>query len=85
MILLFKEGLSTENADVDEFAVGNARLINQKVFHCMKCQQLTCGQCLNGKKKQRVKENREISIRPAIFDITGDPKKTEAADLAQAS
>ncbi|KRY15614.1 hypothetical protein T12_17128 [Trichinella patagoniensis] len=25
------------------------------------------------------------SVRPAIFDITGDPKKTEAADLAQAS
>ncbi|KRY29671.1 hypothetical protein T03_10462 [Trichinella britovi] len=24
-------------------------------------------------------------VRPAIFDITGDPKKTEAADLAQAS
>ncbi|XP_003369981.1 conserved hypothetical protein [Trichinella spiralis] len=30
---------------------GNARLVNQKVFHCMKCEQLTCGQCPNGKKK----------------------------------
>ncbi|KRY43815.1 hypothetical protein T03_7570 [Trichinella britovi] len=27
----------------------------------------------------------QSQVRPAIFDITGDPKKTEAADLAQAS
>ncbi|KRX71654.1 hypothetical protein T06_10837 [Trichinella sp. T6] len=27
----------------------------------------------------------DSQVRPAILDITGDPKKTEAADLAQAS
>ncbi|KRX13490.1 hypothetical protein T07_12128 [Trichinella nelsoni] len=26
----------------------------------------------------------DSQVRPAIFDITGDPEKTEAADLAQA-
>ncbi|KRX42253.1 hypothetical protein T09_513 [Trichinella sp. T9] len=33
----------------------------------------------------REKQLSVSAVRPAIFDITGDPKKTEAADLAQAS